>query len=114
MKSGFWKTDWLFGAVAVVLASLPGLLPFCNHPSFDGRERTSGEICEQVSSRIAHDRVPGIAMDGIPIRFAGRAATTDPGGRSRRGETFATALHASYVRSVGKAAVSGGGVDISL
>ena len=92
---------------------LLGVLPFSG-ALFDGLERKAYGVGVQVSSRTPLDRISSIAIDETSIQFLDRAMSRDAGRRFPTDEEFAAGLHAAFAGSIGKAATSGGSVDISL
>ena len=133
MNSGFWMTDWFFSAAMAVPLWTLGLPGFGNASSI-GVERAAcnstvrsapGDVrvdpgtprpalpfapCEQPTDILGI--IPDVPQG--PVRVPDQVASTDPDQRFLGGEWFAAKLHAAFAGSVGEAAVSVGGVDISL
>jgi hypothetical protein len=67
MKSGFWKTDWFFGLVVVVLMLFAG-----GSDLLQSLERKAYDMGVSASSRTPLDRIAVIAIDDVSIANLGR------------------------------------------
>lgn len=130
MNSGFWMTDWFFStAMAVPLWTL-GFPGFGNVSSIDAEraritairssseDARTGELrptlrsarCERAADILGV--IPDVPQDSV--RVLDQVTSKDPGQRFLGGEWFAAKPHAVFAGSVGEAAISVGGVNISL
>lgn len=133
MNSGFWMTDWFFSAAMTVPRWTLGLPGFGNTSSI-GVERAARNstvrsapegvragpdtlrpdllfaLCEQPTDILGV--IPDVPQG--PVRVLDQVASTDPDQRFLGGEWFAAKVHAAFAGSLGEAAFSVGGVDISL
>jgi CHASE2 domain-containing sensor protein len=67
MKSGFWKTDWFFGLVVVLLMLFAG-----GSDLLQSLERKAYDMGVSASSRTPLDRISVIAIDDVSIANLGR------------------------------------------
>ncbi len=67
MKTGFWKRDWVFGLVVVVLTLFAG-----SSELLQSLARSAYEMRVQASSRTPSDRIAVIASDNTSIANVGR------------------------------------------
>ena len=67
MKSGFWKTDWFFGLMVVLVVLL-----MSNSDLLQSLERKAYDLGVMSSSRAPLDRVAVIAIDDVSIANLGR------------------------------------------
>lgn len=115
MNSGFWMTVWFIGGARAALRSALGLLQSGSAP-FVGTQRTARDAAARSTLCVR----PTDILGGIPefhpdlARIFEPAASKDPDQSFPGGEKFAAKLRAAFAGSFGEAAISVGGVDISL
>ena len=133
MNSGFWMTDCFLGAAMAVPLWTLGLTGFGNASPIDveraacnptvgyapGDLRVDPGTPRSAFSFALYEQptdILGVIPD-VPqgsVRVSDSIASTDPDQRFLGGEWFAAKLHAVFAGTVGEAAISVGGVDISL